>query len=351
MTRSATRRRQPAASVTIDDVARTAGVSRATASRVVNNRPNVRAEARAAVLGAVERLGYVPNRAARALMTRRSDSIGVIVMEPTGRLFEDPFFGHLLAGISEGLADADQQLVLMVAQTADEVARVERYLAAGHLDGAVLVGPHGSQPFVRRLHAARVPLMLSGRAPDDLPVSYVDSDNRGGARLAVTHLAALGRRRIATIHGSLDLSSGADRLAGYQDGLDSVGLPVDEALVIAGDFDAVVAGAAMRALLARCPDVDAVFAASDTMAAAAVRALLDANRRIPDDVAVVGFDDTPLALSTRPTLSTVRQPIADMGREITRLLLRRIENPDDAPRQVVFTTELVVRESSGGAGA
>lgn len=351
MARAGLRRRGSVASITMDDVARVAGVSRATASRVMNNSPRVRPEARAAVEAAVADLGYVPNRAARSLMTRRSDSIGVIVMEPTGRLFEDPFFGHLLAGISEGLADADLQLVLMVAQTPHEAARVERYLGGGHLDGAVLVGPHGNQPLVRRLHAAGVPLVMSGRSQGGVPVSYVDSDNRGGARIAVAHLAARGRRRIATIHGTLDMSSGADRLAGYHDGLRDAGLDPDEDLVVPGDFDTVTAGRSMRALLERRPDVDAVFAASDSMAAAAVRALLDAGRRIPDDVAVVGFDDTPLALSTRPALSTVRQPIAAMGREITHLLLRRIENPGDTPSQVVFATELVVRESSGGSGA
>ncbi len=350
MTTGLRARRAAAASVTMDDVARLAGVSRATASRVMNNSPRVRPEARVAVEAAVADLGYVPNRAARALMTRRSDSIGVIVMEPTGRLFEDPFFGQLLAGISEGLADADLQLVLMVAQAPREAARVERYLAAGHLDGAVLVGPHGNPPLVRRLHAHGVPMVMSGRA-QGVAVSYVDSDNRGGARLAVAHLAARGRRRIATIHGSLDLSSGADRLAGYRDGLCDAGIEEDHRLVVDGDFDAVTAGTAMQALLARCPDVDAVFAASDSMAAAAVRVLLDAGRRIPEDVAVVGFDDTPLATSTRPELSTVRQPIAAMGREIIRLLLRRIANPADAPSQVVFATELVVRESSGGPGA
>ncbi len=211
-------------SVTIDDVARAAGVSRATASRVVNDSERVSPEARASVAAAVRLLGYVPNRAARSLMTRRSDSIGVVIMEPAGILFADPFFGRLLDGISEGLAARDIQLVLLMAQTAREEARVERYLEAGHVDGAILVGPHGNDPLPAHLDSIGVPIVLSGRQLGEGSVSHVDSDNRGGARMAVAHLLATGRRSVATIHGTLDMSSGIDRLEGYRDALREAGL-------------------------------------------------------------------------------------------------------------------------------
>jgi DNA-binding LacI/PurR family transcriptional regulator len=342
-------RREPGASVTIEDVARLAGVSRATASRVANHSPKVNPEARAAVQAAIAKLGYVPNRAARSLMTRRSDSIGVVIMEPADTLFADPFFGRLLVGISEGLADRDIQLILLMAQTPREEARVERYLRAGHADGAIMVGPHGDDPLPARLEADGVPIVLSGRQPGPGGVSFVDSDNRGGARSAVAHLVARGRRSIATIHGTLDMSSGLDRLEGYRDALREAGLARDPALEAAGNYHPVEAADAMRELLGRRSDLDAVFAASDTMAAAVVRVLQEHGRRIPDDVAVVGFDDSPAALTTRPELSTVRQPIEAMGREMARLLLHRIDHPGDATSQVVFATELVVRESSGGS--
>jgi DNA-binding LacI/PurR family transcriptional regulator len=342
-------RREPGTSATVEDVALVAGLSRATVSRVVNNSPKVSPEARVAVQAAIAKLGYVPNRAARSLMTRRSDSIGVVIMEPAGRLFADPFFGHLLVGISDGLAARDIQLVLLMAQTPREEARLERYLEAGHVDGAILVGPHGNDPLPARLDRNGVPIVLSGRQLGDGSVSHVDSDNRGGARTAVAHLLDGGRRSIATIHGTLDMSSGIDRLEGYRDALREAGLTNDAGLEAAGDYHPVTAADAMRDLLERCPGLDAVFAASDSMAAAAIRVLQENGRRIPEDVAVVGFDDSPVALTTRPELSTVRQPIEAMGREMARLLLHRIDHPGDATSQVVFATELVVRESSGGS--
>lgn len=342
-------RRELGGPVTIEDVARAAGVSRATASRAVNRNPHVGAEAQQAVLRAVEELGYVPNRAARSLMTRRTDSIGVVVLEESVRLFGDPFFGHLLVGISDGLADRDVQLVLLMAHSDREEARVERYLDAGHVDGAILVGPHGHDPLPTRLARAGVPVVLSGRPLHGAPVSYVDADNRAGARMAVEHLVALGRRRIATIHGTPDLSSARDRLDGYRDALLEAGIEADPGLAEAGNFNASDAATAMRALLQRHPDLDAVFAASDSMAAAAIGALRDAGRRVPADVAVVGFDDTQVALTTRPRLTTVHQPIEAMGREMARLVMRRIDDGADSPSQVVFPTELVVRESTGTA--
>jgi DNA-binding LacI/PurR family transcriptional regulator len=337
------RRRQ---SVTIDDVAQAAGVSRATASRVVNDSERVSPEARASVAAAIRILGYVPNRAARSLMTRRSDSIGVVIMEPAGSLFADPFFGELLVGISDALGTRDIQLVLLLAQTAREESRLERYLEAGHVDGAILVGPHGNDPLPAHLERNGVPIVLSGRQLGEGSISHVDSDNRGGARMAVAHLLGAGRRSIATIHGMLDMSSGIDRLKGYRDALREAGVTHDPGLEAAGNFHVVTAADAMRTLLERRPGLDAVFAASDSMAVAAMGVLQERGLRVPEDVAVVGFDDSPIALTTRPQLTTVRQPIEAMGREMARLLLHRIDHPGDAPSQVVFATELVVRGSS-----
>ncbi|MFP5343917.1 MAG: LacI family DNA-binding transcriptional regulator [Candidatus Limnocylindria bacterium] len=342
-------RRGHEARVTVEDVGRAAGVSPATVSRVVNQNPRVTPETRAAVQRAIEQLGYVPNRAARSLMTRRSDSVGVVILEPPGRLFADPFFGLLMLGIGAGLSEREIQLVLLMAPTAQDEERVERYLAAGHVDGAILVGPHGEDPLPRRLAEAGIPVVLSGRPFDQEGVSFVDSDNRTGARSAVLHLAERGRTRIATIHGTLDLTSGRDRLEGYRDGLRVAGLAHDPTLEAAGDFSTVGAAEAMRSLLERHPDLDGVFAASDSMAATALIVLGESGRRVPEDVAVVGFDDTPTATASRPSLSTVRQPIEAMGREMARLLLQHVDAPAAAPQRIIFPTELIVRESSGGA--
>jgi DNA-binding LacI/PurR family transcriptional regulator len=189
-------------------------------------------------------------------------------------------------------------------------------------------------------------MVFSGRPPVEVDVDYVDADHRNGARTAVSHLVAGGRRRIANIHGTLDMPSSRDKIDGYRDALVAGGLIPDPTLEVAGNYSPALAAAAMRALLDRAPDIDGVFAASDTMAAAAVGIIHEAGLRIPEDIAIVGYDGTPIAMATSPMLTTIRQPIETMGRAMAQLLLRRIEYPEDPTSHIIFTTELVVRESS-----
>jgi DNA-binding LacI/PurR family transcriptional regulator len=338
----------PSGAVTLEEVARTAGVSRATVSRVVNGNPKVSPEVRRAVEKAIVRLGYVPNRAARSLVTRRSDTIGVVIPEPAARLFADPFFLWFLNGIGSALAPRGMQLVLLMPQSGEQEKRLEQYVAAGHIDGVVLTALHGQDPLPERLAARGVPVVVNGSPPRGALASYVDADNRGGAAAAAAHLLAQGRRKVATISGSLDMPAAVDRLLGFRDAVKAAGLPVDPSLEEVGDFSQEGATLAMQRLLERRPDLDGVFVASDSMAAMALGVLQSAGRRVPDDVAVVGFDDQPIAGTTRPPLSSVRHPIEAMSREMTRLLLHSIDAGDRMPRQVIFPTELVVRESSGG---
>jgi len=343
--------RTPRASATLEEVAQAAGVSRATVSRVVNGSPKVSAEIRRSVEREVARLGYVPNRAARSLVTRRSDSVGVVITEPTTRLFVDPFFPRLLRGISGELGARDLQLVLLMPEPGRDAARAEAYLSAGHVDGVLLVSLHGDDPLPRRLAERGIPIVVGGRPPRGAAVHYVDIDNRGGSRAAVSHLASLGRRAIATIAGPGDMGAGVDRLAGYREGLEDAGLALDRTLESVSDFSHDGGLRAMRELLAARPDIDAVFAASDLMAAGALQALRVSRRRVPEDVAVVGYDDSPLAATTQPPLSSVRQPIEEMGREMVRLLMESSERRDPVPRHVVLGTELVRRASSAGGEA
>jgi DNA-binding LacI/PurR family transcriptional regulator len=333
---------------TLEEVAALAGVSRATVSRVVNGSPRVSPAARDKVERAVAELGYVPNRAARSLVTKRADSVALVVSESETRFFSDPWFAVVARSVAVALSDTDMQLVLVVAQSDEQAAqraRLERFLLAGRVDGVVLVSLHGRDPLPRQLVAAGVPTVLVGRPVDDIEVAYVDADNAGGATAAVRHLLERGRTRIATVAGPQDMSAGRDRLAGYQSALRAAGLPVRPSLVAAADFSEEGGAEAMRALLAREPDLDAVFAASDLMATGALRALRAAGRLVPDDVAVVGFDDLPASQHTDPPLTTVRQALEDMGREAIRLLLATIaaQSPDPV---VVLPTELVVRASS-----
>ena len=333
---------------TLDEVARVAGVSRATVSRVVNGSPKVSADVRRTVERAIDRLGYVPNRAARSLVTRRSDSIAVVITEPASRLFNDPFFPRLVRGISAALSARDQQLVLLMPNDDVDERRTVRYLTAGHVDGVILVSLHGDDPLPEQLVASRIPSVVLGRPSRGVDVDYVDADNRDGGRRATAHLIQRGRRRIATIAGPKDMVAGIDRLAGYRDALADAELPVDDGLIATGDFTQAGGEAAMERLLKARPDLDAVFCASDLMAVAALGALQAAGRRVPEDVAVVGYDDSPLATTTRPTLSSVRQPIEDMGREMVNLLSGSIEQNGRVPRHIVLATELIARASSAG---
>jgi DNA-binding LacI/PurR family transcriptional regulator len=338
---------------TLEAVAELAGVSRATVSRVVNGSVGVRASLREKVERAVDELGYVPNQAARTLVTRRNEAVAVVVAEPESRLFSDPFFSQHLRGISKELAASDCQMVLLLIEDQRDYERVGRYLAGRHVDGALLFSLHHDDPLPAITRRVGLPTVIGGRpgwsgADTDRDVLYVDSDNRGGARLAVEHLVSSGRRRIATITGPLDQTSSMDRLDGYRDVLPEG----DPALIAVGDFTPEGGGLAMAELLERCPDLDGVFAASDMMASAALRVLRSNGRRVPEDVAVVGFDDMdPVAAWTDPPLTTVRQDIEGMGRLMARLLLRRLAQPgvepDPGPLSSVITpTRLVVRDSA-----
>ena len=353
---------------TLQEVAARAGVSRATASRVVNGGAGVRDTVQAKVRRAVDELGYVPNPAARALMTRRQDAVAVVVAEPESRVFSDPFFARQLRGIGRELSASGVQLVLLLVTEAGDYAQVGRYLAAGHVDGALIFSVHNDDPLPAIVDGLGLPTVYGGRPgwePTGAAPLYVDTDNRGGSRAAVRHLRERGRQRIAVITGPLDQASSLDRLAGYRDVLPDG----DPALVSEGDFTAEGGRRAMTELLDRAGGgggsgsvvgggeaeaPDAVFACSDLMAAGAMAVLAERGLRVPEDVAVVGFDDGDTAAQwASPPLTTVRQDIEGMGRLMARLLLTRLQLTFEGNLEaaaglapVVTPAELVVRASS-----
>jgi len=331
---------------TLDEVAARAGVGRGTVSRVINGSPQVSERARQAVEAAVHELGYVPNLAARTLVTRRTDAVALVVSESEDRLFGEPFFAGVVRGIGAGVTAAGRQLVLALTETHDGGRPLERYLTPQHVDGVLLLSLHGDDPLPALLRDRGLPVVLGGRPSGSYDGACVDVDNVGGAHSGVAHLIARGRRRIATITGPLDMGAGQDRLRGYQDALAEAGWEPDPSLVEVGDFSEASGEHAMRQLLERRSDLDAVFAADDLMAVGAMRALREAGRRIPEDVAVVGFDDSPLSRVTTPPLTTVRQPVEEMGRAMAEILVDLIADDGAAAELRLLPTELVVRGSS-----
>ncbi|GAA1383775.1 MULTISPECIES: LacI family DNA-binding transcriptional regulator [Catellatospora] len=325
---------------TLEQVAQRAGVSRATVSRVVNDSPTVAESIRTAVRRAIDELGYVPNQAARSLVTQRTDSYALILPESPSRVFsDDQFFPGIIRGVSQELDSADKQLVLMVAGSQASHDRIERYALARHIDGVLIASMHGADPLPGTLARMGIPVLCGGRPLGQTRVPYVEVDNVNGGRMAVRHLLETGRTRIATIAGPQDMVAGIDRLTGYREELRGSDR---RSIVAVGDFTRDSGAVAMRQLLEDDPDLDAVFVASDLMAHGALQALQAAGRRVPDDVAVIGFDDIALARYTEPPLSTVRQPIVGQGREMARQLLRLAAGEAIAD-SVILPTELVIR--------
>jgi DNA-binding LacI/PurR family transcriptional regulator len=334
---------QDGGSPTLEQVAALAGVSRATVSRVVNGSPKVLPDTVAAVERAIGELGYIPNRAARALVTRRTDSVALVVPEPDSRVFSDPFFAGILRGVSMTLAPTSSQLVLLIEPAEGDDQRLLRYLRGGHVDGAIIVSHHGRDNVLQELAHLPLPIVFSARPLGvDVPVASVDVDNVAGARTAVEYLLSKGRRKIGTIAGPLDMTAGLDRLTGYQEVAAEAGMP--EAVAY-GDFTADGGEQAAVKLFAEYPDLDGLFVASDLMATAALRVLSELGRRVPEDVAVVGFDDSVMATTTTPKLTTVRQPIETLGARLAEIILAKIGGADLTSPEI-FSTELIIRGSA-----
>jgi DNA-binding LacI/PurR family transcriptional regulator len=338
---SARPRRPP----TLEEVASLAGVGRGTASRVINGSDQVSEVSRAAVLQAIDDLGYVPNRAARSLVTRLTDVVALVVSESEERVFGEPFFGQIVRGVSGALAGTQRQLLLTMAHRAHDRGRLDNYLSRQHVDGVLLLSLHGDDPLPGQLESRGVPAVLGGRPSQPSALHFVDADNAGGAGQAVAHLVGTGRRRIATISGPQDMVAGLERLEGYRTALAEAGLPFDPALVVQGDFSEQSGWAATETLLQQAPDLDAVFTASDPMAAGAIRSLTEHGRRIPADVAVVGFDDSPSSRFITPRLTTVHQPVEAMGAAMMHLLNDLIADAAGPHEDIVLDTHLVVRDS------
>jgi len=336
----------PPRAATLDEVARVAGVSRATASRAINGGSRVSERSLRAVQEAVRSLGYVPNRAARTLVTRRTDSVAVVVPEPDERVFNDPFFAGTLRAVARVLGEREVQLVLLLTQPGAQEERMLRYLSHGHVDGALVISHHRDDHLPELMPSLGLPVVFGGRpwsGSDRVP--YVDVDNVAGGRLATEHLVQRGCRRIGTIAGPADMTAATDRLVGWYQALASAEL--SSTALVHGDFTEEGGRRAAEELLDQYPDLDGIVVASDLMARGALAVAAARGLRVPDDLAIVGYDDLGVAETTDPPLTTMRQPIGEMAERAIQLLLDRIDGRETGgPYRLIIPTTLVRRASA-----
>lgn len=327
--------------VTIGDVARAAGVSIPTVSKVINNRDGVAPATMLRVQEVVARLGFETSLVARSLRSTRTNVIGILVPE-----FE-PFSTELLRGISSAATGTGYELlayaglVTGASQPGWERRSLSR-LSGTLIDGAIVVTP------TTALSSSSIPVVAIDPHTGPEGHATVDTDNAGGARSAVEHLVALGHRRIAHIHGRADLASAQLREAGYRQALAEAGIRVDEDLVRAGDYQEDQATAVAHELLTIPSRPTAVFAANDSSAFGVLHAAAQLGLRVPEDLSVVGFDDVPQASTTTPPLTTVAQPLAELGAAAVDMLLAMLRG-EPGPDHVRMTTDLRVRRSTGPA--
>jgi LacI family transcriptional regulator, galactose operon repressor len=335
----------------IHEVARLSGVSVATVSRVFNGYTDVSDETRKRVLESARRLEYTPSRAARTLVRKRSEVIGVFLFTGTDHPdIQHPFFQEVLVALKQEVGAAGFDLLLFATELHEIGVKAASYLGRArnhHVDGLVLMGVDPADPELAPLVQANFPTVAVDIELVGTRAGYVSSDNAEGARLAVRHFWDLGHRRIATISGPDTMMAGHDRLVGFRAAIEELGAPSDEQYVAPGDFYTESGHAAMDTLLALPEPPTAVFVASDLMAVGAIRAIEESGRRCPEDIAVIGFDDIQLAELISPPLTTVRQDKRGLGSTAAQALVEMIEDPDTPPPVRILPVELVIRGSSG----
>jgi LacI family transcriptional regulator len=330
--------------MTLEDIAKISGVSRSTVSRVINGDPNVSSPTRDRVLGIINQYNFQPNLAARGLAAGRTQVLGLVIPQGVGAIFTEPFFPLLIQGVSSTCNAHDYSVMLWLAEPEYERRTLGQILYSGLIDGVIVSSMLLNDPILESLSEGEMPFVTIGRHPTNTRVNYVDVDNRNSAHEAVSYLYRTGRKRIGIVTGSQNSIAGLDRLDGYLDALREFNIARDPKLIIESDFSESGGYYATQRLISQKPD--AIFAASDNLAIGVLRALHYAGIKVPDDVAVIGFDDIPIASRTNPPLTTVRQPIPQLGSTAADTLIDIIERPAEHPRRIVLPAELVIRSTT-----
>ncbi len=326
---------------TIFDVARHAGVSYGTVSRVINENPHVKAETRERILAAMHDLGYVVNKQARSLAGGRTGMIGVLVPD-----LGTAYIGEIIRGIDAELSLSNLDLILYTThRTSTKEASYIANLAKGMVDGLLLVLPRNPRDNIGDLTQRKFPFVLIDHQGTGQDCPAVGATNWQGAYKGTEYLINCGHKRIGFITGSMDLGCSIDRLEGYQSALRTHHLPICPELIYEGTFNQQDGFAGASAFLDLPHPPTAIFASNDVMAFGVMDAVHSRGLCVPDDISIIGFDDIPQATLTHPALTTVNQPLEKMGRVATQILLDLLQTPDKKTKRMELPTELIVRDS------
>ena len=328
----------------LEDIARKSGVSRSTVSRVINNHPNVSQKVRDRVNLVIDQTGYQPHAAARALVSNRSMTCGLILPRTIDSFFADPYFPALIQGIARSCHNKNYTLSLFLSGGKEDDDRIfQRVTRRGFMDGVLVQSGNIGDQLIPKIAASNIPLVVLGRPFENGRINYVDIDNVTAVESAITYLVETGHTRIATITGPLVTTVGIDRKEGYLRGMRKNNLPVEDKLIYEGDFLEQAGYDGALELMKYSPD--AIFAASDRMALGAIRVLNERGISVPDDISIVGFDDFPIQPPAVPFLTSIRQPLMDFGDKAMEILIEVIENEKEI-RQEVLPTDFIVRKST-----
>jgi LacI family transcriptional regulator len=328
--------------ITIADVAARAGVSKTTVSRVLNGKGELDVATAARVRRVIEELGYVPSAPAVGLARGRTQVVGMLVPSLTW-----PWMGEVLQGAVDVVESERYALLLFTCNRgAESMRQFATQVSAKSFDGLLVIEPEGTLDYIADLYERGLPVVLIDDRGHQPGFPSVGTTNRAGGEAAARHLLELGRRRPLVITGTEEFGCTQERLAGFTEAYAAAGLPLDPRLVVEGDFTFDSGRLAAKKLTEAGLDFDAIFAHNDLSAGGALQAIREAGRRVPEDVAVVGFDDIPYAAHTEPPLTTVHQPMREMGQAAARMLMSYFEGVPLPDTPDVIPTTLIVRGST-----
>lgn len=336
--------RRPARRATVFDVESVSGVSRGTISRYLNGSGYVSKSSAQAIADAIASVGYVPNNAARTLASKSTKTVAFIVNESHTLFYEDPNVAGMLTAANRVLSEADFQQVILIVDSQQSLRRITTHLRGGYVDGAILVSAKAKDALVDVVNELRIPAAMAGRAANDIAIPWVDVNNHEAAKTITERLMATNRQKLAMIQGPVDMLAARERLSGFREALGKRFAP--ELVVPTPDWSTASGSTAMEAILRRDAAVDGVFCASDALAIGALEVLRQAGKKVPVDVGVVGFDDSILAHNAVPQLSTVRQPVDELGAEMATLVLRQIAGENLSGSGKLLPTTVIWRDSA-----